>query len=767
MRFNEFKQTLNEGITHIEELPIDEFIQAIKNLNMYEITEKVDGANVQFGIDNNGKFFTSREGKGGNRYYSVADWGNKFWETGFKSAHSALEPIAKKVLKPGETVEAEILFGELPNTVPYSGDKNQIILLRPIEGTPNIERIADKLEGYTTTITLDKVPYTEDGETIQYRPEEHVWTITKTPYVPSESLTKQEATTEITKRIKELEAYLKQEIQIDSISMPIPELLAIKFNQRPEKIDQATWQDLKEKIKTKREEILQHIQSLQLNVKDVLLNHLVRKVRSKFGPELDNGGWIEGVVMRHKDTGKQFKLVDKSVFTALNTFYHEIISQITDHRAADGIKNTLMRGMASSIGHPNLGTTAAKKYIQSHGKTQQEVLTNLGHNIDVNQTKTTWLKLINDAKQRLEKLLKDYKKSNRNINLNINNKDRMFSHTGAASKKTLQTFAEFKQFLNTTETAIQQATTGGDLVNILVGDKLKAVSESKLTEGGHAVPNAGAITREEIPPTIQKLSSIINIPAIMLKSNMLGSAGKTALSGDIDIALDENTYHQDELHEKLKATLGESNVKILHGFNIVSISFPIENYDDSIQTDKPRTGRVQIDLMLGKPNWLKFGYFSAGDRSEYKGLFRTVLLIATAASFGQAVLNKDNEIVGKLGPVFLLNLGVRIQAKKRKYNKKGEMLKGEEKVSLNDFKREFPEADIDRYGNKFVIDEPNEVAKFLFGDVKPNITASDLDTFEEVIALIKQKPTEIQNFIKAKATERLKAAGHDFPEDLI
>ncbi|HEY6436083.1 MAG TPA: hypothetical protein VIY47_05805, partial [Ignavibacteriaceae bacterium] len=81
---------ISKGISHIEDLPIDTFINVLENLHEYEITEKVDGAEILFGIDERG-FYTSREAKGGNRVYSVEDYSVTFPTTYMRSAHILLE----------------------------------------------------------------------------------------------------------------------------------------------------------------------------------------------------------------------------------------------------------------------------------------------------------------------------------------------------------------------------------------------------------------------------------------------------------------------------------------------------------------------------------------------------------------------------------------------------------------------------------------------------------------------------------------------------
>ena len=117
---------VSRGISHIEDMPVGEIIEILTNLSNYSITEKVDGAQILFGIDDNG-FYTSRETKGGERIYNEADYGITFASTYMRSAHKLLEQMLQALkgagLRLGDQVEAEVLYGQVPNVVPYSAYK--------------------------------------------------------------------------------------------------------------------------------------------------------------------------------------------------------------------------------------------------------------------------------------------------------------------------------------------------------------------------------------------------------------------------------------------------------------------------------------------------------------------------------------------------------------------------------------------------------------------------------------------------------------------
>lgn len=177
----------SRGIQHIEDLPVKEFQKAMERIAEYEITEKVDGSEILFGIDENG-FYTSREKHGGGRVYNVDEYGVTFSNTYKRSAHIALESVLPHLesagLKPGDQVEAEVLYGEVPNVVPYSADTSYIIFLRTTEGTVNIDRLTQELDGHSLSISI-MTPYTPDGIQILTRQEDNNWKFARTPVIPN------------------------------------------------------------------------------------------------------------------------------------------------------------------------------------------------------------------------------------------------------------------------------------------------------------------------------------------------------------------------------------------------------------------------------------------------------------------------------------------------------------------------------------------------------------------------------------------------------
>lgn len=172
-----------------------------------------------------------------------------------------------------------------------------------------------------------------------------------------------------------------------------------------------------------------------------------------------------------------------------------------------------------------------------------------------------------------------------------------------------------------------------------------------LKEGGNAfkdeqgIPVTVRVNRGDVDPTLQWLETITGIPHVDFK---LGSTGLKDTSGDLDIAVNPEKHSKDEVYGLLKAWKDknapeDSDRAWLHKSGIsVHFKTPINGNADN--------GYVQTDLMFGDPDWLGFLYRADGD-SNYKGMFRNILLSSLAKAVGlrvndKGVFNREtNELV--------------------------------------------------------------------------------------------------------------------------
>lgn len=192
------------------------------------------------------------------------------------------------------------------------------------------------------------------------------------------------------------------------------------------------------------------------------------------------------------------------------------------------------------------------------------------------------------------------------------------------------------------------------------------LSKSIILEGGNIFKDKnGKITtknikKDEIIPTVKILEKILKTPLV---DNILGSAGKKVMSGDIDILIDSNTMTKENIFSKLSSWVinkGDDPRDWIRKVGI-SVSFKMPILGNS------KNGFVQVDLMSDSdPKWMKFSMASAGDASKYSGAERNMIMSSIAKSQGlkyswqkglikredDSPISKDPEIIAKrlLGP---------------------------------------------------------------------------------------------------------------------
>lgn len=150
----------------------------------------------------------------------------------------------------------------------------------------------------------------------------------------------------------------------------------------------------------------------------------------------------------------------------------------------------------------------------------------------------------------------------------------------------------------------------------------EVIQPTTVNESG-AMPGVGAIHISEINPTLIQLEKHLGVD---LRNNTLGSVGKKQFSGDIDVAMH---IPDEDIPEFIKKVQQSPIVDIAQKGPLVVISkVQIQNYNPDIETDKVRTGFVQVDFMIDKsPTWLKTFYHAPSEtESKYKGAHRNIVI---------------------------------------------------------------------------------------------------------------------------------------------
>lgn len=216
----------------------------------------------------------------------------------------------------------------------------------------------------------------------------------------------------------------------------------------------------------------------------------------------------------------------------------------------------------------------------------------------------------------------------------------------------------------------------------------------------------------------------------------LGSTLKVEVCGDIDLAIDKNTYNPKHIHSHLIDCLGKDNCIFNSGTMIGSYAVPI--------CGNKLLGRVQVDLMfVNNIQWADFIYHSPGNQSKYKGAVRAILLGAVAASINDPErdyfeFTDNGELLIRVGWGINSNVGLKRMYQIRPKKVRGEgYVKKMKNVLPDEIKQLRPAIEFD--DRQIIIDNPQTVTEILFGQGDYDITTS-----EKIIELIKKRHSTAQ-----------------------
>ncbi|MCK9529407.1 MAG: hypothetical protein M0R77_02390 [Gammaproteobacteria bacterium] len=158
------------GIRHLcdEKIKDDEFQYFIDNIGKFEVTEKVDGSNLSFGLDENGVLYMSRDKKDGRKpgrtIYEARHILGKHFAKYMEVIHSFVQTGAIS-MKAGTEVEIEIIDTPVTNVVPY--DEHQMIVLCVESGSLSINTETIDVSNHGTWSFKMNRPYKIDYDAVQ------------------------------------------------------------------------------------------------------------------------------------------------------------------------------------------------------------------------------------------------------------------------------------------------------------------------------------------------------------------------------------------------------------------------------------------------------------------------------------------------------------------------------------------------------------------------------------------------------------------------
>lgn len=542
---------LNEGIVHLEDLSIDKFIQTIKNIYKFYCSEKIDGANLWFGLDDSGKFFTTREQKGRDKdpKYTASDYNMVSAYNGFRSAHAALQSkvsIIKKHLKPGDMVEIEVLFGRQPNVVKYStNDTNYIVLLRPVEGTSQdaFDSLTESLKNEETSVQT-KIVDTIDGSTLQHTFSNFSWKFVRN--VATKVSAQLISAKRLNPELKRLEDFLQQQNKEMSAlagkSLTNFEAMSIKLT--------AIQSSNRDNAKLIKESLREKIMiAFKLPIKQMLMSDLTRNgefLSQKFGKDPKDAE-LEGYVLSD-ESGEMVKLVDRDLFTAVNEFNFRIRNELNGIVMSDDVEAPLeVRGgifgtskirIASILGVPDLAKSSkARKVFKSYQEgSASDTINAFVRSLKISdflQFKTKISAVLKDTLAELQTKLNTFNQECSSYKIKLKT-GKVIGFTDEAKKRTHLAFAELKKEISELQSNVKKCKTLNEMIYVLYGrfideifPKQKQISEGfKLElelmkkivqedEAGDASPN------EAPEPAAITASAIAPVPLRMFNGKVL------------------------------------------------------------------------------------------------------------------------------------------------------------------------------------------------------------------------------------------------------
>lgn len=248
--------------------------------------------------------------------------------------------------------------------------------------------------------------------------------------------------------------------------------------------------------------------------------------------------------------------------------------------------------------------------------------------------------------------------------------------------------------------------------------------------GGNAFHNTMPIDSTLIPSVIRSIKRKFVNP---INFTFLGSTGKKAICGDIDLAVNQSEYSYGDFIARLETAFGKDNIKVQPQFHQVYSRVAIPN----------TKGRkfCQVDFMVGNHNLLRFTNWAPHPTtSRYAGSHRTQLIKAVAKALSLTA-TRDDRVVARMGYTLMSDTGLHYGARWCPPRKDGNgftmtMVRVTSETAP-DFATLFPEL---LYLGERTWQDPDDICEVLFGC---GTKEKDVNSYEEVARRIRENPTLI------------------------
>lgn len=480
---------LNENIKDLDDLDVQDFIKAVKNLANMQATEQLDGTHFWFGLDDSGELFTSKP-NANQRFYAEKDYPYLATFNGLRAVHSALEQKVsdiKSVMSAGDIVEGIVIFGRQPNAVTYGLDGKNFIAFDEPKGLMTqvkFNQLQSNFQNQEVTARAIIVQ-SDDGLTLQRK------SIAETfRFVPEQTIEdKSFDASDLSVELEALEKYLREPSGIGEFTNF--ELLSSSVGA----VDKEDRDEAKVLKKTIQKTILSKF-------KLPITRKLVKLVISKHKPKLatkdksaDEDVGVAGIIFKDPSTGESIRVSDNQHLNTVNQFNYAVRNQISGAvktidetapiEARGGIVGIMRIRIAEFLGEPNLAITRLAKdfFEENKGSTAQETIRNVSAKLrgadDFHGTKNKIQAVISATIEELNHALQDFKKNKDSTTDAYRLKLKTGKSIGLSQsviEKTLLAFAEANRNLNEQLEAVKKAETFAQLVAAMYGKIAKSVN---------------------------------------------------------------------------------------------------------------------------------------------------------------------------------------------------------------------------------------------------------------------------------------------------
>jgi hypothetical protein len=224
----------------------------------------------------------------------------------------------------------------------------------------------------------------------------------------------------------------------------------------------------------------------KLGIKNKILDQLVRVVKPSLQDE-DGEGGVEGIVFLDPETQKQFKVVDKDIFTTINKFNYQIRNNVSGQvKTDDPLASLAQKGglfgeaklrIAKLFNIQGFGAGGGTKRVfkKYMGSSPEETLSNfcsaLG-GVNVNAFKSKIQHILQNSIVELDAHLADFKKNAKTYSTELKN-GKTIKYSDEIINRTLLVFAETRKGVEKLMKDVSDVDSLQQLVSCLFGAKIK------------------------------------------------------------------------------------------------------------------------------------------------------------------------------------------------------------------------------------------------------------------------------------------------------